>query len=195
MLFNIKSKLMKYTEDTTRTAAAYNLDPRDVLFCYLVAAGADRAESYYTIYDHGTNKTCKTLEQARTKANDFFSLNPGAAVLVQRIKTRKPLKTPDAKRQAQTAEEENQTKEKQEQENEELKKFTDKSYIIAQLAKEAKNQTGKERANILMQIADLQRMKQEETKQDEEKRQFYLPFVSVCRSCKLVQLLRELSQK
>ena len=195
MLFNIKSKLMKYTEDTTRIAATYNLDPRDVLFCTLVAAGADRAESYYTIYDHGTNKTCKTLEQARTKANEFFSLNPGAAVLVQRIKTRKPINTSDAKKQAQTAEEENQTKEKQEQENEELKKFTDKSYIIAQLAKEAKNQTGKERANILMQIADLQRMKQEETKQEEEQRRFYLPFVSVCRSCKLVQLLRELSQQ
>lgn len=186
---------MEYTKDTMNTAHTFNLDPRDVLFCYLVATGADRAESYYTIYDHGTNKTCKTLEQARTKANEFFSLNPGAAVLVQRIKTRKPLNTSDAKKQAQTAEEENQTKERQEQENEELKKFTDKSYIIAQLAKEAKNQTGKERANILMQIADLQRMKQEETKQDEEKRLFYLPFVSSCRSCKLVQLLRELSQK
>lgn len=195
MLFNIKSKLMKYTEDTTRTAAAYNIEPRDVIYCQLIAAGADRGEAYFCIYDHGGKAGGRTLEQARTKANEFFNLNPGAAVLVQRIKTRKPLKTPDAKKQAQTAEEENQTKEKQEQENEELKKFTDKSYIIAQLAKEAKNQTGKERANILMQIADLQRMKQEETKQDEEKRQFYLPFVSVCRSCKLVQLLRELSQQ
>lgn len=192
MLFNIKSKLMKYTEDTTRTAAAYNLDPRDVLFCTLVAAGADRAESYYTIYDHGTNKTCKTLEQARTKANDFFSLNPGAAVLVQRIKTRKPINTTEAKNQADAA---RKDKESDFFNNEDLKKFTDKSYIIAQLAQEAKNQSGKERANILMQIADLQRMKQEETKQDEEKRTFYLPFVSVCRSCKLVQLLRELSQK
>lgn len=186
---------MKYTEDTTRTAAAYNLDPRDVLFCTLVAAGADRAESYYTIYDHGTNKTCKTLEQARTKANEFFSLNPGAAVLVQRIKTRKPLNTSDAKKQAQTAEEEQRQEQENEKEKEDLKKFSDKSYIIAQLAKEAKNQTGKERANILMQIADLQRMKQEETKQEEEQRRFYLPFVSVCRSCKLVQLLRDLSQQ
>ena len=193
MLFNIKSKLMKYTEDTTRTAAAYNLDPRDVLFCTLVAAGADRAESYYAIYDHGTNKTCKTLEQARTKANEFFSLNPGAAVLVQRIKTKKPLNTTEAKNQADAA-----RKEKESDEiinNEDLKKFTDKSYIIAQLAQEAKNQSGKERANILMQIADLQRMKQEETRQEEEQRRFYLPFVSVCRSCKLVQLLRELSQQ
>lgn len=194
MLFNIKSKLMKYTEDTTNTARTYNLDPRDVLFCYLVAAGADRAESYFVIYDHGTNKTCKTLEQARTKANDFFSLNPGAAVLVQRIKNKKPLNTSDAKRQAQTAEQENETKERQEQEQEEIKKFSNKSYIIAQLAKEAKNQSGKERANILMQIADLQRMKQEETKQDEEKRLFYLPFVSSCRSCKLVKLFQDLSK-
>lgn len=183
---------MKYTEDTTRTAAAYNIEPRDVIFCQLIAAGADRGEAYFCIYDHGGKAGGRTLEQARTKANEFFNLNPGAAVLVQRIKTRKPLNTSDAKKQVQTAEEE--TKEGQEQENEELKKFTDKSYIIAQLAKEAKNQTGKERANILMQIADLQRMKQEETKQDEEKRQFYLPFVSSCRSCKLVQLLRELSQ-
>ncbi len=184
---------MDYTKETIKTAAAYNLDPRDVLFCTLVAAGADRAESYFCIYDHGTNKTCKTLEQARTKANEFFNLNPGAAVLVQRIKTRKPLNTTEAKNQADAARKDKETSDFFN--NEDLKKFTDKSYIIAQLAQEAKNQTGKERANILMQIADLQRMKQEETKQEEDQRRFYLPFVSVCRSCKLVQLLRELSQK
>lgn len=183
---------MDYTKDTIKTASAYNLSPRDVLFCHLIATGADRGECYYTMYEHGTNKTCRTLEQARTKANEFFSLNPGAAVLVQRIKTRKPLNTTNAKKQAQTAEEENE--QRQEQENEEIKKFSNKSYIIAQLAKEAKNQTGKERANILMQIADLQRMKQEETKQDEEKRLFYLPFVSSCRSCKLIKLFQDLSK-
>lgn len=184
---------MDYTKDTIKTAATYNLDPRDVLFCQLIAAGADRGEAYFCIYDHGGKPGGRTLEQARTKANEFFNLNPGAAVLVQRIKTRKPLNTSDAKKQAQTAEEENE--QRQEQEQEEIKKFSNKSYIIAQLAKEAKNQSGKERANILMQIADLQRMKQEETKQDEEKRLFYLPFVSSCRSCKLVKLFQELSQQ
>lgn len=192
MLFNIKSKLMKYTEDTTRTAAAYNIEPRDVIFCQLIAAGADRGEAYFCIYDHGGKPGGRTLEQARTKANEFFNLNPGAAVLVQRIKTKKPINTTEAKNQADAA---RKGKESDFFNNEDLKKFTDKSFIIAQLAQEAKNQSGKERANILMQIADLQRMKQEETKQDEEKRTFYLPFVSVCRSCKLVQLLRELSQK
>ena len=192
MLFNIKTKLMKYTEDTTRTAAAYNIEPRDVVFCQLIAAGADRGEAYFCIYDHGGKPGGRTLEQARTKANEFFNLNPGAAVLVQRIKTKKPLNTTEAKNQADAARKE---KESDFFNNEDLKKFTDKSYIIAQLAQEAKNQSGKERANILMQIADLQRMKQEETKQDEEKRLFYLPFVSSCRSCKLVQLLRELSQQ
>ena len=186
---------MKYTEDTTRTAAAYNIEPRDVIFCQLIAAGADRGEAYFCIYDHGGKPGGRTLEQARTKANEFFSLNPGAAVLVQRIKTRKPINTSDAKKQVQTAEEEQRQEQENDKEKEDLKKFSDKSYIIAQLAKEAKNQSGKERANILMQIADLQRMKQEETKQDEEKRLFYLPFVSSCRSCKLVQLLRELSQQ
>lgn len=183
---------MKYTEDTTRTAAAYNIEPRDVIFCQLIAAGADRGEAYFCIYDHGGKAGGRTLEQARTKANEFFNLNPGAAVLVQRIKTKKPINTTEAKNQVDAA---RKDKESDFFNNEDLKKFTDKSYIIAQLAQEAKNQSGKERANILMQIADLQRMKQEETKQEEEQRRFYLPFVSVCRSCKLVQLLRELSQK
>ena len=183
---------MKYTEDTTRTAAAYNIEPRDVVFCQLIAAGADRGEAYFCIYDHGGKAGGRTLEQARTKANEFFSLNPGAAVLVQRIKTKKPINTTEAKNQTDAA---RKDRESDFFNNEDLKKFTDKSYIIAQLAQEAKNQSGKERANILMQIADLQRMKQEETKQEEEQRRFYLPFVSACRSCKLVKLLRELSQQ
>ena len=182
---------MEYTNDTQTTARNYNLTPRDVLFCTLIAAGADRAEAYYTIYDHGQKRnaaTAQTYDQERTKANEFFNLNPGAAVLVQRLKDRKKINTTEAKNQTKTAEQE---KYLLDLDNEELKKFGDKSYIIARLGLLSSQVSGKEQAQILMQIADLQRMKNEENKETEEKRRFYLPFVSHCRSCKLMQLFRD----
>lgn len=179
---------MEYTDDTKRTAKNYNLEERAVLLCTLIAAGADRGEAYYSIYDHGTRKQCKTIEQARTRANEFLNLNPGAAVLIQRLKERKQINSTEAKKDLKAN---NITAEADELTEEEVKKFTDKSYIIRNLSILSKSLTGKDRATVLMQIADLQRMKNEETKTDEERRRFYLPFVSHCRSCKLVQLLRE----
>ena len=185
---------MEYTAETQTTARNYNLDPRDVLFCVLVAAGADRAEAYYAIYDHGQKRknAAQTYEQERTKANEFLSLNPGAAVLIQRLKERKQINSTEAKNQAKQAEQE---KNILDLDSEELKKFGDKSYIIARLGLLSSQVTGKEQAQILMQIADLQRMKNEETKETEEKRRFYLPFVSHCRSCKLVQLFRDITSR
>lgn len=60
--------------------------------------------------------------------------------------------------------------------------YKDKDYIIAELVKTQAGLSGKEKADILNRIADLQQMKKEENKIDEERVHFYLP-LPTCDDC------------
>lgn len=177
---------MQYTADTIKIAKTYNINERDVLFCALVAAGQDRGEAFYCIYEHGMKRNAvSTIEQARTKANDFLRDHPGCNVLISRMKKKKNLNTTEAQREA------NNVGEEEMRRREEMgKKLTDKSWIIESIGVESLSLSGKDRVDALMKVADLQRMKQEETREKEEVRRFYLPYVSKCRGCKVFELLR-----
>jgi hypothetical protein len=63
-----------------------------------------------------------------------------------------------------------------------VEKYKDKDFIIAELIKAASDLDGKEKADVLNRIADLQQMKKEEMKKEDEKVHFYLP-LSVCKDC------------
>lgn len=60
--------------------------------------------------------------------------------------------------------------------------YKDKDYIIAELVKTQAGLSGKEKADILNRIADLQQMKKEENKIDEDRVHFYLP-LPTCDNC------------
>lgn len=60
--------------------------------------------------------------------------------------------------------------------------YKDKDYIIAELVKTQAGLSGKEKADILNRIADLQQMKKEENKVDDERVHFYLP-LPTCDDC------------
>lgn len=60
--------------------------------------------------------------------------------------------------------------------------YKDKDYIIAELVKTQASLSGKEKADILNRIADLQQMKKEENKIDEDRVHFYLP-LPFCDNC------------
>lgn len=62
--------------------------------------------------------------------------------------------------------------------------YRSKEYIIDQLAATLTQLRGKERADVLMKIADLQRMKNEEIKEEEKVTHFYLP-IACPKTCKL----------
>jgi len=185
---------MEFSAHTIKIAKEYNLTERDVIFCHLIASGADRAEAYFCIYEHGTKSSIKTYTAAQTKCNDFFKLHPGAQILIQRIKNKKNILKADAMAEIKSAQQAEELEE-EEKMNEEGKKFTDKFYIIKNLSLVAKSLTGKDKADVLMKIADLQRMKNEETKEKEEQRRFYLPYVSRCRGCKLANIVLNVLEK
>ena len=60
--------------------------------------------------------------------------------------------------------------------------YRDKDFIIAELIKSQQGLSGKEKADIINRIADLQQMKKEENKSEEERVHFYLP-LPVCDNC------------
>lgn len=68
-------------------------------------------------------------------------------------------------------------------------KYRDKDEIISALAREADRLQGKDRVDVLNKIADLQRMKQEENKTEEERVHFYLPLT--CYVCPLFKAEKE----
>jgi hypothetical protein len=60
--------------------------------------------------------------------------------------------------------------------------YKDKDYIIAELVKAQAGLSGKEKADILNRIADLQQMKKNEEKKEDERVHFYLP-LPTCDDC------------
>lgn len=63
-----------------------------------------------------------------------------------------------------------------------VKRLRDKDSILRELEREAATAKGKIRADILIRIADLQRMKDEESKEKEERVHYYLP-LPICKDC------------
>ena len=183
-----------FSSSTEQAARLYNIEPREVIFCQAVAGGADRGDAYFAIFVRGNNKGLTTHNQLTTAADDLLRSKPGLRVLINRLKVNKPLKADKEQRiqELTQVESNNDNEEENErQQDEVMKKISDKSFILSELYKSLGSLRGKERAAVLMQIADLQRMKQDDLKEDEEKRTFYLPFVSSCRSCKLMKLYKE----
>ena len=184
-----------FSASTEQLARLYNIDPRDIIFCQALAGGADRGDAFFAIFIRGNNKAIQKYNDTVNAADDYFRQKPGLRVLVNRLKVNKPLKAdrPELREELNESEAINDENENDTQKNDEvLKKISDKSFILAELYRSLRILRGKERATVLMQIADLQRMKQDDLKEDEEKRVFYLPFVSSCRSCKLMKLYKEL---
>lgn len=62
-----------------------------------------------------------------------------------------------------------------------VNQYKDKDFIIAELVKTQTSLQGKEKADILTRIADLQKMKQEEKRED-DRVHYYLP-LEVCDDC------------
>lgn len=60
--------------------------------------------------------------------------------------------------------------------------YKDKDFIIAELVKTQASLSGKEKADILNRIADLQQMKKNEEKKEDERVHFYLP-LPTCEDC------------
>ena len=134
----------------------FDVEAKDVYFAMLISKGLSNGEAFTAIYE-------PLKPNVAAMANRHIRENPGINSLITYLNAEEKTITP-------------------EDESEDLEKYKSKDQMILELSKSLKGTTGKERADILMKIADLQRMKQEETKEAEERVHFYLP-LPICKNC------------
>lgn len=154
----------------------------------LVAAGAERKEAFAVIFHPSTAEDRKIQVKARELAEE----KPGINKLIKSFETNYNL-------QPQQAEEQEQGKKKRKKQGEEsnnkgnLLDYRDKSSILEAMCQELPYLRGKDRVAVLMSMADLQRMKQDENKEEEERIHYYLPMK--CALCPLFRTNKEAKQE
>lgn len=73
--------------------------------------------------------------------------------------------------------------------------LTTREGIIDELVTATRQTTGKDAVSALQTLAKLQGFDKPQEKEGEERRTFFLPYVSRCRNCKLMELFMEVQQK
>ena len=180
--------MFEYSRTITTTAKNYNLQERDVIFCHLVAAGVDRADAFYTIYNRGKNLSQCTTASEDSTAADYINNRPGMKLLIQKIKMQKQVNTVGTQNEVKQATAGDTEREETPQEAE----LKTRSGLIKRFSRELSQVHGKDSVQGLIQLAKLEGYDKEDTRTEEEKRKYFLPWRTKCRGCKIMQLFREL---
>lgn len=179
---------MEYSKNTQQKALKYNIKPNDVLFCQLVAAGADIAEAFHVTHHQGGQVAPRTYTQARTQANEFFANNPGARILTQSFRRKKPTQTNiDTIQQ--------QEKQEEQQQNIEKNELATRDGLIKFLIENTSKISGKEAVQAAQTLAKIQGFDKPKEEELQEKRVFHLPFKSHCRTCQVMKIFEELTSE
>ena len=176
--------MQEYSKETLLICTAYNLQPENVLFAYLIAAGANISDSYRITHNIKSKVNC---EESAQQAEILLKKQPGIKVLINRIKTGKTRKYIEENNQ-----ENSNTKELNESEK---NGFKTRAGLVDKIITQVDTTTGKDRINALVTLAKLQNLDQPEETEETEKRTYFLPWVSNCKTCKLMQVFRNLSVK
>lgn len=159
---------MVYSKRVTDLQQIYQLTPDDVFFCMLVASGASRGEAYATIFRPRSTK----IETAQRGAAQLAKDKPGINKLIRSFEDNRAAKSKKKKKS---------TEEEEKAGN--VVQYRDKDAVLSGLEQTLPYLRGKDRADVLMKIADLQQMKKDENTEEEETVHYYLPLQ--CYRCSL----------
>ena len=178
-----------YNPDSTITTTAknYNIQERDVIFCHLVANGITRADAFYFLYDRNSRGNIATPSEADTNAAELLKNKPGLKILIHKLKTSAAINTPrtqdEVRRETQKDGEDNESRKAAE--------LKTRSGLTKRLREEIAEIHGKDSVQGIIQLAKLEGYDKEDTRTEEEKRKYFLPWRTKCRGCKLMQLYRD----
>ena len=168
---------MEYSENTKQLAQRYNLTCKDVMFCRLIAAAADAGDAFAAIYFNSQTGR-KTNAQATSQATEFIRNNPGAKILINYFKSARQ----------QRARKEAETELNEREQNERQNELSNRAGVLQRLKVVTSNLSGKEELQGLVTIAKMQGFDKPEEHETDEKRVYFLPWVSNCRACKLMDI-------
>ena len=174
--------MAQFTPDLLSVCKSYNLEPKDIVFAFAVASGCNPTDAY--IITHNLKQSVTTM-QAETQANDLLNRKSGLKIVINRIKNQKNIAT--FKKQQQRELEEEQARMKQAT-NEDKDELRTREGLIKKIIDNVSLITGKDAISGLQTLAKLQGLDNPDEKPEEERRKYFLPWVSNCRSCKLMQL-------
>lgn len=160
---------MIYSKRIAELQRIYSLTPEDVFFCMLVASGATRQEAYAAIFRPATIGSGTIA----SKANTLQKSKPGILQLIEAIQFQRTGAT--ATKSNSPKEDTARITEASKMDRKLMETFRTKDGILQNLIQTLPALTGKDKAAVLMQIADLQRMKQEENKEEADQVVYYHP--------------------
>lgn len=168
---------MAYTKNLEVTAARFALNPRDVLFCQLVAAGAAKGDAYQVIYNHQQNHK-QPEEVADSKAGELIRNTPALSHLIRQFKNERNTKkiTPQP------------TEEQPKQYD--TTQYTTREGIVKKIMDATEGLSGKDELQGLLTLAKIQGLDRPEDTEKEDLRRFFVAFKSDCRRCALMKLYR-----
>lgn len=180
--------MFEYDTQIMRTAKNYNIQERDVIFAHLIAAGIQRADAYYTLYNRGKNNGKADRKKEDTNAAELISNNPGLKVLIHKIKMQAPINTNNTQKEVKTLA-------AMEEESEEAKELQTRQGLTKKLRQEIAEIHGKDSVQGLIQLAKLEGYDKEDNRQEEEKRRYFLPYRTKCRACNLLKLFKTIQDE
>ena len=177
--------LTNYTADTLQICKAYNMEPNQVILAFALAAGAPPADAYRVTHNI---KAGTTAEECETLCNALITSRPGIKIIINRIKNKQNPATYH-KQEQRTLTARDQIKEIEESMSEEERdEFKTRSGLIEKIITQSTLTSGKDAISALQTLAKLQGFDKPDEDQQEEKRSYFLPWVSHCRSCALMKL-------
>lgn len=164
---------MQFSKKVVELSKLYNIDPKDVLFAMLNAAGATAAEAFAVIY----RPACSTSNALAAKASQFLTIRPGLRKLITELEAQaaatdpstQPTKRPGRPRK-------NDNPSTQPTAPAPALDYTDKDAVLKEYADivVTAEKVG-DKLSALNGIATLQRMKQEAKVEEEKRVVFYVP--------------------
>ena len=186
--------MVQFTADTEQICRAYNLQPQEVILSFALASGAPSPDAYRLIY-HVSSKT--TNEELSGTVNALLTNKPSIKILIQRIKNHQNPVTLKKEQQQAIIQASNTlyndngqqlTEEEKEQLRNELQT---REGLIKNLINSVSVISGKDKVSGLQTLAKLQGFDKPDESNEEEKRTYFLPWVSHCRTCQLMKLYRQ----
>ena len=174
--------MAQFSSDLLSICHAYNVDPSDVIMCFALASGAPPSDSY--IITHNTKQDTTQL-QAENLCQDLLKRKPGLKIIINRIKNKKDPSTFKTQQQKQL---EQLTAENKEITEEEKAELQTRSGLISKIIDNVLLTSGKDAISGLQTLAKLQGLDSPDDLEEEEKRRYFLPWVSHCRTCQLMKI-------
>ena len=176
--------MVNFSPDLLSICKSYNLEPNQVILAFAVAAGAPIADAYIITHHCKSNTT---QEQAQTLYNALLTSRPALKIIINRIKNKQNPATLK-KQEQQTIFNQEYIKQVEDNLTEEQKdEFRTRQGLIEKIITQSTLVSGKDAISALQTLAKLQGFDKPDEQEQAERRRYFLPNVSHCRTCQLMK--------